>query len=183
MNTLHSHLSMVWMLIGLVSSACPATAFYDANAGRWINRDPINEAGFTMDHRGITADIAYEEVNLYSFVANSPLVNTDLYGLQGFIGPGPSPPPHVPRWSTPAGTACNAYNCNSALKSVCNCAGSDCWANCVRGCLLEDWDAATCSYKSGFFNAHFDCWGRCTSECAPSIPPVFGPRPGLTIRR
>jgi len=41
---------------------------YDADTGRWLNRDPLGEAG---------------GINLYQYVANNPLGSTDLLGLQG----------------------------------------------------------------------------------------------------
>src|SRR5439155_24535074 len=40
--------------------------FYDPNLQRWINRDPIGEEG---------------GINLYAFVANSPLCAVDAFGL------------------------------------------------------------------------------------------------------
>ncbi|MBU6303620.1 MAG: RHS repeat-associated core domain-containing protein, partial [Verrucomicrobia bacterium] len=40
---------------------------YDANLGRWLSEDPIGEAG---------------GVNLYGYVGNGPIVNTDPLGLE-----------------------------------------------------------------------------------------------------
>jgi RHS repeat-associated protein len=69
--------------------------FYDPNSQRWLNRDPIEELG---------------GINLFAFVANSPLDYADLLGLQpgtvpgnllgtvlsalygGLFGPTPPPP-------------------------------------------------------------------------------------------
>jgi RHS repeat-associated protein len=58
--------------------------FYDSNLQRWLNRDPIGEAG---------------GINLYQFVGNSPINNVDPFGLtdtipyvvypDSFIGPLP----------------------------------------------------------------------------------------------
>jgi uncharacterized protein RhaS with RHS repeats len=42
--------------------------FYDPNLQRWINRDPVHEAGGR---------------NLYAFVANRPTSRIDLFGLSG----------------------------------------------------------------------------------------------------
>ncbi|HEX3624177.1 MAG TPA: RHS repeat-associated core domain-containing protein [Verrucomicrobiae bacterium] len=42
--------------------------FYDPNLQRWVNRDPIQEAG---------------GINLYGFVANNPINESDPYGLWG----------------------------------------------------------------------------------------------------
>jgi RHS repeat-associated protein len=46
--------------------------FYDANLQRWLNRDPIMEAG---------------GINLYGFVGNSPVNSLDSFGLYGYILP------------------------------------------------------------------------------------------------
>jgi len=40
--------------------------FYNASAGRWLNRDPIEEEG---------------GLNLYAFVASEPIASFDAYGL------------------------------------------------------------------------------------------------------
>jgi len=47
--------------------------FYDPNLQRWLNRDPIQEWG---------------GLNLYEFVANSPIDDGDYYGLASVAGPG-----------------------------------------------------------------------------------------------
>lgn len=52
-------------LLALLLSALPASAFYDPNLGRWIDRDPIDEQG---------------GVNLYAFVFNSPVNSVDAFG-------------------------------------------------------------------------------------------------------
>jgi hypothetical protein len=44
-----------------------ASAFYDPNPGRWINRDPIQESG---------------GVNLYGYVGNNPIDRRDPFGLE-----------------------------------------------------------------------------------------------------
>ncbi|MDB6065219.1 MAG: repeat protein, partial [Pedosphaera sp.] len=43
--------------------------FYEPNFQRWLNHDPLGEAG---------------GINLYGFVSNDPLNRIDLYGLAGF---------------------------------------------------------------------------------------------------
>jgi hypothetical protein len=60
-------------LIVLLSATQLASAFYDPNLGRWLNRDPDpkEEAG---------------EVNLYGYVENDPINSRDFFGLQGGIG-------------------------------------------------------------------------------------------------
>jgi hypothetical protein len=55
-----------WGVIALVVLLrANALAFYDPTVGRWINRDPIEEAG---------------GINLYGFVGNSPLNESDPMG-------------------------------------------------------------------------------------------------------
>src|SRR5688572_18922637 len=58
----------------LVLRALPAEAFYNPNTGRWLNRDPIAEAG---------------GLNLNGFVQNNPLNTIDPLGLVGDPGPDP----------------------------------------------------------------------------------------------
>lgn len=56
------------LVVALFTFVTPrgAVAFYDSNLGRWVNRDPIGEAG---GH------------NLHRFVWNSPLQAVDAWGL------------------------------------------------------------------------------------------------------
>jgi len=64
--------------------------FYDPNLQRWLNRDPIGEAG---------------GINLYDFVRNDPVIYFDHLGLQarkprigepGYVTPIPALPPRPP---------------------------------------------------------------------------------------
>ncbi len=57
---------MMALLFAVLAFAQSATAFYDANLGRWINRDPIEEEG---------------GINLHAFVSNNPVSAIDLFGL------------------------------------------------------------------------------------------------------
>jgi RHS repeat-associated protein len=54
--------------------------FYDPNLQRWINRDPIGEAGFESS-RGQFASIRAGEPNRYMFLANNPVDQVDSLGL------------------------------------------------------------------------------------------------------
>jgi len=56
--------------------------FYNASAGRWPNRDPLNELGFKVltNHRRIPFG-REEEKNLYGFVRNNPVSIVDPFGL------------------------------------------------------------------------------------------------------
>jgi hypothetical protein len=64
---------IVWLFVASTS----AHAFYDPLVGRWLNRDPIEEAG---------------GINLYGFVGNSVTIYVDKHGLvslpPGWHGPG-----------------------------------------------------------------------------------------------
>jgi RHS repeat-associated protein len=67
--------------------------FYDPNLGRWLNRDPIQEAG---------------GLNLYDYVGNDPVDFVDTDGLIAFRPTGPVyPPPMGPTPPRP-GTGFNA---------------------------------------------------------------------------
>jgi hypothetical protein len=113
--------------------------------------------------------------NLYEFVGNGPVLRIDPHGL------------FFPPWNTPPGYACDSYCtpcggkcCNSALKAICNNAGTSPWDNCVRGCLLADWNSSTCSYNSGGFSIHAACFLLCGDNTDPPpdnpgnpIMPIF----------
>ena len=80
------------MLLGLallsMSLVQTAQAFYNPSTGRWLSRDPIEEAGGK---------------NTYGFVQNLPNKMVDVLGLQGVIpgGPHPFPWPPLPRPRAP----------------------------------------------------------------------------------
>ena len=72
-----------------------AQAFYNPSTGRWLNRDPIGEAGFTLLTNGKHAASGAQEegeserglptqpdgLNLYRFVSNDPIGGYDAFGL------------------------------------------------------------------------------------------------------
>lgn len=60
--------------------------FYEPNLQRWLNRDPLGEAG---------------GINLYGFVGNSPLIWIDPYGLLWTD--------YIPDWVDDVGTACAGF--------------------------------------------------------------------------
>lgn len=126
--------------------------------GRWITRDPLE----------------YQDgVNLYVYVQNNPTTKIDPLGLWCIQIRGSS----TPAWNVPSGSACNAYNCNRCLKFICNDAGGGCWGNCVRGCLLADWNTTTCSYTSGLAKRHAICWNYCDFVCHGGVVVCSGPCP------
>jgi RHS repeat-associated protein len=54
--------------------------FYDPILQRWVNRDPVREAGFSLVRRDSSHSID-DDVNLYTFVRNGPLNQVDPFGL------------------------------------------------------------------------------------------------------
>jgi hypothetical protein len=54
--------------LGLMAAAYQAQAFYASEFGRWINRDPLEEAG---------------GYNLYGFLRGDPVTLVDAFGQQG----------------------------------------------------------------------------------------------------
>jgi len=70
-NSMRSRNKISWLLLVLVVellTTAPAHAFYNPQTGRWLSRDPLGERG---------------GLNLYCFIANSPVKNVDLFGLTG----------------------------------------------------------------------------------------------------
>ena len=57
--------------------------FYNPTSGRWLSRDPINEGGHRLLHRGTHHYSAVEEEpNLWRFVGNQPVQEVDALGLK-----------------------------------------------------------------------------------------------------
>lgn len=100
-------------------------------------------------------------MSLYQYVASNPINRVDSSGLWYIEIVGPSTPP----WNIPPGIACQSYCCNSTLMTICNNAGTGCWSNCVRGCLLKDRDPVKCKYKSGGALRHVICFNYCDLKC------------------
>jgi len=86
--------------------------FYVPALGRWLTRDPIEEAG---------------GINLYGFVENNPVNFVDPNGLEKL----PACPPSEKN--------CSQYPPGSLLHWVCMNGGDYPWANCVRHCLRESY--------------------------------------------
>ena len=153
-------------LIILLISTTSAFAYYNPQAGRFMQRDPLGVDPAGCKKNPLSPSRQYDDgMVLYEYANSDPLNNVDSFGMLCIE----IIPPSTPVWNTPAGPACNAYNgCGAkgcALRAICNSAGSGCWANCVRGCLLSDWDSATCSYSSGGATIHLGCWQYCDAKC------------------
>ncbi len=94
--------------------------YYLPEAQRWLNRDPIEEAG---------------GVNLYAFVLNAPVMKVDVFGLD-VVGADAclkaAPEPSDSK-------VCKQYGSKTylgtGLACFCSCAGDSEWSNFVRGCL------------------------------------------------
>jgi len=102
-----------------------AHGFYDPSLGRWINRDPIGEAG---------------GMNLYAFAENNPAGAIDGFGLKPAP---PVPPPAEPQWDD-----CNEQKkkwIKRQLKRVCDKLQKDRCQNC-----LNDLEANSPGYVGGF---------------------------------
>lgn len=108
--------------------------------------------------------------NLYGYVNENPTIHLDHSGK--FCVKHCPPSEHVV-YNVPPGEACDVYSAgkcscdksNYFLTIICNNAGSSCWGNCVRGCLLADWNADKCQYNSGLFASHAGCFNECDLEC------------------
>ena len=77
-------------LLGLTWLPHLASAHYDPSLQRWINRDPIGEAGFEK-LRGRVAAGSAAGANSYAYILNNPVNEVDPLGLQ-IVAP---PPPVV----------------------------------------------------------------------------------------
>jgi hypothetical protein len=72
------------ILIGtlvLLTSVADLQAFYNPGTGRWLNRDPLGEAGFEAVRR-VGVDVKGDCPNLYASVRNEPIGRYDYLGLK-----------------------------------------------------------------------------------------------------
>jgi RHS repeat-associated protein len=67
---------MMTVLLLTISLAGEAQAFYNQSTGRWLSRDPIT------DEQGLNPAEELGGPNLYGFVGNDPLQNTDPFGFK-----------------------------------------------------------------------------------------------------
>ncbi len=144
--------------------------YYDPITGRFISEDPIRSKG---------------GIDFYAYAANSPNNFTDPWGL---CPPEGCAPPNTSNAQPPS--ACSAYP-DRYHRGACNIlGGNNPIDNCVRGCLLDQYDTKThkykcdesklhcscfdaCGYKDGFLRNrgrnHFDCDGHADF---PILPPM-----------
>ncbi len=72
------------VLIPLLLFPQSSHAFYNPSTGRWLNRDPLGEEGFTAaahSSRVVRAEASVKPPSQYDFVANVPVRNFDFLGL------------------------------------------------------------------------------------------------------
>ena len=113
-------------IVGLLSLTGMAPAFYDANLGRWVNRDPINEHGFNLLARSVTSR---DDNNLYRFVANDPISRIDPYGLTDQPWP-VNGRVHVSK-CCPPGTSIRSINLDDGTVYTTTSGGSTPWSDDV----------------------------------------------------
>jgi hypothetical protein len=157
-------------VLAFVATAELALAFHDPNLGRWMNRDPIGEAG---------------GVNLYTFVENDPVDWVDLHGLQGLsvfcrlsceVGGRVPPVPRIPGVSYPRG---GPFPPEGAIE---NPAGPGSWGRIdpQTGRFQECWryDKGTVGRSGWGGKDHFHHWGS-GEHMQPPLPPFkwFTPSP------
>jgi RHS repeat-associated protein len=75
---------LVMVTCALVA-AQSALAFYNPSTGRWLSRDPIEEAGSIVATK---PELSEKDAgpNHYAFIANSPVNEVDYAGLYRFLG-------------------------------------------------------------------------------------------------
>jgi hypothetical protein len=118
---------IVLLLITWLLLASTSHAYYQAEQGRWLNRDPITEKG---------------GVNVYAFVSNNSISYVDEHGLKyGNPVSGPDGPVYPPDPSEP-NPGGGGHNCEAILDDIDDCVadGLACVAKgeaaAVAGCGL-----------------------------------------------
>ena len=115
--------------------------YYDPSVGRFIAEDPISFRGGT---------------NFYKYGFNSPTNVTDPSGLCPPEGCGP-PNTHNPQPLS----KCSVYP-DSTHRNACKfLAGDDPVGQCVRGCLMDQYDTNKHAYKCNEAELHCSCFDAC----------------------
>ncbi len=162
-----------------------AMAFYAPHMGRFLSRDPAgqphlsrigiepratNNSGGRFAERDaplVKADHPYHDgMNIYQYTGGRPTFYVDPSGLIPGNWPDPYPgfpkPPLPP--GVPPGPACDPYKCSDpGLYTICMNAGNGPQSNCIRKCLLDDYDPEKGEYGSGWFGVpiHIHCFVIC----------------------
>jgi RHS repeat-associated protein len=149
--------------------------YYDATTGRFLSEDPLGlQARMQIwDHtqtgqtgQPLGANLLTEPI--YSYAGNNPISRRDPFGTCSSCSScAPTPGGPYP-WQTPYGPGVAAAYGNAIggpfsndLNDVSRKFPNDPWSNCVRGCLLCDWDPCKKEYRSGFYGAHAKCYATC----------------------
>ena len=94
------HLRLLLPFLVMAASLQLTLGYYDPAAQRWINRDPLGDAGSVAYDQMPRPDsyVAYlrsqTEGNVDLFINNAPLTRIDPFGLQVWQGPGAPAPPN-----------------------------------------------------------------------------------------
>jgi RHS repeat-associated protein len=116
--------------------------YYDPNIGRFISEDPITFKGGT---------------DFYLYGLDSPTNLTDPSGLCPDPGGCQTPNIHNPQPRTKCSTYPDAKH-RIACETL---AGDDTVGQCVRGCLLDQYDTSKHEYKCDESNLHCLCFDAC----------------------
>jgi RHS repeat-associated protein len=111
MKTLLAQMTRSLPLLLLFVSVSDASAFYNPQLQRWLNRDPIDESGSQLLRK--QSGIELPSANPYQFAYNNALKDIDPYGLQS-VPPIPTPPP------TPGGscTVTEVAKCSATCRRL-----------------------------------------------------------------
>lgn len=115
--------------------------YYEPATGRFISEDPIRFKG---------------GIDFYSYALSSPTNLTDPMGLCPPEGCQP-PNTHSPQPRSKCSTYTD-YEHRTACRVL---AGDDTVGQCVRGCLLDQYDTKTHSYKCDESKLHCLCFDAC----------------------
>lgn len=151
------------------------TRYYDASNGRFLSEDQLGLQArlqiwdnTTTGQTGQPLGAGLLTEPIYSYAGNNPISRRDPFGTCSSCSScAPTPGGPYP-WQTPYGpTVAAAYGnaiggpFNNNLNDVSRRFPNDSWSNCVRGCLLCDWDPCKKEYRSGFYGAHAKCYATC----------------------
>lgn len=84
MNPRINWTKILLVLMALFGGLHTAKAYYDPGTQRWLNRDPVYEAGFGK-LRGSRPLLPELDLNPYRFVGNEPVLKVDPLGLTVWV--------------------------------------------------------------------------------------------------
>jgi RHS repeat-associated protein len=158
---------------------------YNPASGRWLNRDPLGEPGFRLATGTTRKASPKHEVQVYVFVANSPIVHWDYLGLD-------NPGCDLPSWLQPTGANAACYRRCCAAHDQCYFSRNGTAPAGNRRCTAASW-ALNAGEVAGHINggwggtlvalacALHPCTGcnndvlGCFARCASGINPPTGP--------